>query len=306
MATFAAPSISARRKLATGQQRNPEGAQKIGPDEVVVGAGVELGILGKPLEMKAAHRRVTRHQSDSCGAHTGHTGKARQLILDGLQNLSRAPGRVPVHCRRNTEHHELFSIEAEIDACDIHQALREQPCRHEQRHRQRDLRSGERDAEARSGFRAGRLPGIRFQRRDKIRSRALQRRKQAEQQARCKRQCRRTQKHVAVELRAHNAWCAVRQDRGHRGQGPARNEKPACATHHRQQHRLEQQLSDDVSAAGSDRETHGHLRRATCRASEQQIRHIRTANQQHDRRHAKQQRQRLACFLGRSALPSSP
>ncbi len=57
---------------------------------------------------------------------------------------------------------------------------------------------------------------------------------------------------------------------------------------------------DDVPAPGADREPNGHLGRAARRAAKQEIGDVGAANQQHDHRHAEQQRQGLA-RLGRHA-----
>ena len=67
-------------------------------------------------------------------------------------------------------------------------------------------------------------------------------------------------------------------------QGPARDEQPRKPAGDREQHRFSQQLRDDVPATGANRKTYCHLRRARGRTSQQQVRDVRAADQQHDDR----------------------
>ena len=79
---------------------------------------------------------------------------------------------------------------------------------------------------------------------------------------------------------------------------PARHEQTKRGAGQRKDDRLEQQLADQLRAAGADRQPHRHLAGASCAAHEQQIGDVRAGNQQHHARDAKEQHQRRGRFLG--------
>ena len=79
-----------------------------------------------------------------------------------------------------------------------------------------------------------------------------------------------------------------------RSRSPDRKEQPERPAHRAEDHAFREQLSYQPQSAGAKRPTHGHLRLACGRARQQQIRHVRAGDQQHEPDGAEQHQDRAS------------
>ena len=89
-------------------------------------------------------------------------------------------------------------------------------------------------------------------------------------------------------------------------QRPLRDDQAGNAAERRQQARFGEQLSNELCAAGADRETDRHFAGAGRRTGEQQVRDVRAGDDEHERRDPEEQRERSLRLPPRGALPSRP
>ena len=128
------------------------------------------------------------------------------------------------------------AFNAEVDAADVDQALREEARGHEQRHRERDLRRGERRAEARAARAPDGWPAWPLSDEIEVRPRAVERREQSEQQAGADRQRRGERDSSRIERDVDRVGGVGRQQRRHEIERPLRDEQAGRAAEEREQH----------------------------------------------------------------------
>ncbi len=108
---------------------------------------------------------------------------------------------------------------------------------------------------------------------------------------------------VDVERRRHGGGGKRRQDRVDEQQGGLGHGQADETASQRQRAGLDQQLGDQVAAAGADRQPHRHLAGASGAAHEQEVGDVGAGRQEHQAGHAKQQEQRRRRFRVHAALP---
>ncbi|HEY7284130.1 MAG TPA: hypothetical protein VH497_01715 [Vicinamibacterales bacterium] len=198
----------------------------------------------------------------------------------------------------------LSAFSPSCTRADVRQAFREQASRHEQRHRQRDLGCGEGEAEPRCRARTGRLPGRALQGRYEVGTRAVQRGKEAEQQTGTERERGSEQNGHRVQPGHDGVGGILGEDGQHQVERPLRHEETADSAEHREEAGFSKQLPHQLAASGADGEPHGHFTGPGRCARQQQVRDVRARDEQHERRHAEEQRQRRASLDRHVALPA--
>ena len=162
----------------------------------------------------------------------------------------------------------------------------QQPGPHQHHERQRDLRDNQ--PLAQSGPSAGRAAGRVLERIVQIGTPGLPRGGQSEKNTRQHRDHRRKSQHARIKpdlCRARNAVAAHGQNQPHPAVSEQQTERAAGE---RQQHAFGEQLTDDPPPACAQRRAHGHFFLSPRRAREQQVRHVRAGDQQHQPHRAQQ------------------
>ena len=93
------------------------------------------------------------------------------------------------------------------------------------------------------------------------------------------------------------------EERDQRSAEPLRDDHPGGRADRRDQQTLRQHLPDDAAAGRADREPDRHLALTRRRAREHQVREIRARDEEHQRRHAEQDVQRVAVVAAQPEIP---
>jgi hypothetical protein len=172
--------------------------------------------------------------------------------------------------------------EARVHARELDEAANEEAGAGQQHDRQRHLRDDERSAQTLRAASGGAAVAALAQRiRDPAACR-LQRRQNAEGEAGQERRGQREERDRAVEahvLEARNV-CRLRGDQG--SSSPERDRESGRAAGEAEDERFGEELTEQPSAAGAERDPHREFGAARRRAREQQVGHVRAGDEEHE------------------------
>ena len=198
----------------------------------------------------------------------------------------------------------MIGIQPELHAADVEQALGEEPRRHEQRHRHRNLDRRQRCAKPLRRLSARWLSGLVLERRRQRGVGAVQRREQSERHTGGNGHGRCESQHRGIELERHQRGSLGWDDRRNRVQGPLGDHDAERRAEQGQQHRLGQQLPDELPAVGANRQAHRHFSGTAGAAHQQQVRDIGAGDEQNRAGHSEEDEQRRPRFAVHVALPA--
>ena len=306
IATFGRVHGVGRRELAAPHHRHPHRRKKPAPTLLKAADVLVSGPASKPSTATLLFQLSPASSGIIENTALDTPGSAASFSSSCSNSARERAGVVAVQRRRQRERDQVVGLQAELDAADVEQALREEPGRDEQRHRHRDLHRGERGAEPLGRLGARRLTGLVLERGRQVGIGAVQRREQPEQHA-----------GDASPAGAANPSIAGIEREGHERQRPPAAgssaisvERPLGDEHadrgaqHGEQHRLGEQLPHQLPAAGADRQPHRHLGGTAGAADQQQVGDVRAGDQQHragDREQDQQRRAGLAVHVALTA-----
>ena len=138
IATFGVPLSSVWANSRPASTRIPSVRKYSGPTRL----SRELTSVSRPA-------RILRPPHCCCcsirraAARSSRPPTTRRPVSKGrfqvLEKLARVLGLIAIEARGHAEDHHVLRIQAEVDAADVDEALREETSRHEERHRQSDL-----------------------------------------------------------------------------------------------------------------------------------------------------------------------
>ena len=164
---------------------------------------------------------------------------------------------------------------------------------HQQDHRQRDLRGDQRSCDARGPPPAARLPGPCLENRSGFDADGPGDRREAEGERRDADGAGREREHAAVDAERHRHGVVAGREQPHEQiRSPGREEHSEPAARAREHQALEEQLLNQPRATGADGEPQRQFPAAPGRGREQQVRHRRAGDDQHQRHQAEEQPQR--------------
>ena len=172
----------------------------------------------------------------------------------------------------------------------------------EQQRRKRDLRDDEHlaDRHAARTIVRGAAAALRAQRGHKLDTRRAQRGNETEQNRREQCEGDRVAHHMRVGMDVErNRLRTTTRDSEEKAASPPRDEKAKASSQHSQHRTLREQLLNETSATGSERQPNAHLAPASRGTRQHEIRHVGADDQQHqpDRGEQNEQRARVRASI---------
>ncbi len=235
----------------------------------------------------AAEHRTARSEADALDARHG-----RRRVARARHHVHQPRGRlVDVARRQHPREHDAAAVEAGLPVEQLPEAARQQARAHEQHQRERELRDDE--PRPQPGVARVRLAKA-LERAAQIRPRGPPRRREPEEHGRGRREQEREERHAPVDahlVEPRDGGRRQRHERARRPDGEREAERPAGERDHEA---LGQQLPHEAPAPGAERGAHGELGRPARRAHEQEARHVRARDEQHEADRAQEHPERPA------------
>jgi hypothetical protein len=177
---------------------------------------------------------------------------------------------------------QVVGVEAGIEVDGVAQGAQEEARADEQHERERDLRDDERVAQAEAAQPGRRAAGVVLERRDEIGARGVERGGEAEDEARRERDGEREEQHARVDREIEQRRLFRGEEAGQQVGRPQRDDEPDAAAREREHDRFRDQLPHEPPARRSEREPDRDLTPPGGGPRQQEVRHVRAGDEQHD------------------------
>ena len=277
-----------RGELAAGARPDAQGCKVAGANLVAPRVSIHVGAGREALHVNVRAPVGPGQEGDHRAGHTVHAGDRAHLVLHAAVEQQGAGAVVAAPFRREAERDHTVDLHPEIHAGHVDQALHEQPRGDEQRGGQGDLDGDQRRAEPGGAPCPRDLAGVGANCRDQLRAGAVPGREHAEHDPRGEREHGREDQHHGPETEPERAHDFGRSEGGDAGQSPVGHEQTGQRAQAGEEHRLGEQLGDQLAAVGPQGQTDAHVHGAAGASRQQQIRDVGARDEQHDRGDAEQ------------------
>ena len=270
-----------RHEVASRHEAQPQRGEVVGAHGAVPGHRLlALAVLGRTALDFEAGVVVSGKRQNRCQRRRTDPWHAPECVVQTVVEGDDAGGlSVADRWQRDLGCEQPARLEPEIDRHQAQKASAEKACRHQQHERRGQLRHDERTAgkrgpSARTACTVAQGGGL-------IRTSPLDGRYQAADQRRHARDAESEQERHPVDRHLRRQQVALRYEGEQGGEGPLRHQQSEHTAQRRHESALDQQLTHDARAAGTDSGAHCHLAPAAGSARQQQVGDIRARDQQH-------------------------